>query len=127
MIPKTSTFPKGPHYRLEQGDKVQVLNPKTFFFQDCYVANLAHGDEYYAPTLAEGPRTAEQLIDWMERDEIEIQYGMDIEGDYFIELYGKNKREPMVKYPKGKGCLREAIEFGLDMLERKDHNGRREP
>ena len=116
-IIRTSTYPKGPAKHLEQGDIVSRMLPNGRF-KDCYVAELEHGDEYFA-AQQDIPRSDATILAWMEENGIEIQYGMDIDGDESIELYGTNKRDPLVKYPKGPGCLRAACEFCLDMEDQR--------
>ena len=119
MILKTSTHPRGPSSHLNDGDIVQRLMPNGRF-KDTYACELIDGDEYWVPSYIQSKRNAETILDFMEEENLELQYGMDIDGDEFIELYGFNKREPLVKYPRGKGCLRQALEFAMDMGE---HSG----
>ena len=115
---KTSTFPRGPHWQLEQNTIVQVLQGNGRF-KDCYVGELSHGDEYYIPDLHNVPRPAEVLLAWLENHRIEIDYTFDMDGDKAIELTREDDRSPLVSYPFGEGSLAEAINFCMDLMERK--------
>ena len=115
---KTSTFPRGPHWQLEQNTIVQVLQGNGRF-KDCYVGEFSHGDEYYIPDLRNVPRPAEVLLAWLENHRIEIDYTFDMDGDKAIELTRENDRAPLVSYPFGEGSLAEAINFCMDLMERK--------
>jgi hypothetical protein len=70
-------------------------------------------------TLRNVPRPAEVLIAWLENHRIEIDYTFDMDGDKAIELTRENDRAPLVSYPFGEGSLAEAINFCMDLMERK--------
>ncbi len=99
---------------MDSDEIVQVLQHNGRF-KDTYVGEILYGDEYYAPAPEDTPRTGDQILEWMDINGIEIQYGMDIDGYTCVEVYGANKRDPMVKYPSGKDALRQAVEFCMDM------------
>ncbi len=120
MIAKTSTYPKGQHWKLDAGDIVQrvetVAGRKRF--RDCYVHELTEGDEYWMPEPSEDtPRTGDVILSWMEENGIENNIDYDIDGKpESIELCSK-VGQTLVTYPYGKGCLREACEFIMDLEE----------
>ena len=103
----------GPASQLDLAEQVQLLG-KNGHFTDYYVADLVPGDEYFLPNHNQ-KRTADQILAFIEDNELELQYAMDVDGDEMIEWFGKNKRDPLVKYPKRKGCVRESVEFLMDM------------
>ena len=113
---KTSTYPKGPHWKLSKDDIVQVLQPNGRL-KDCYVGALCSGDEYLIPSPQDVPRTAAMLLEWLQDNNIEVDYTFDLDGAKAIELSRENDRFPLVTYPCGKGSLVEAINFCIDQEE----------
>jgi len=121
MIAKTSTYPKGPHRNFPQDTIVQALTTVagTLRFRDTTIGELEDNQEYYVPLVAESeegqPRSAEQVLDWMEGNKIEVNYMTSVDGEEeTLELYREFDRNPLVKYPFGKGALKEAVEFCMD-------------
>lgn len=72
-IIKTSTFPKGKHYKLKQGEIVQLLQANGRF-RDCYVTDLMDGDEYYMPEGIVPPRTDSDRVAFINKGRYDIQF-----------------------------------------------------
>jgi hypothetical protein len=124
MIIYTSTYPKGQHWKLEAEHVVQRIETVCGQqrLRDCYVAELCNGDEYFIPAASketDTPRTDAMILSWMEENGIENYFHHDIDGKpESLELCNKHGH-CLVKYPYGKGCLKEACEFVMDEEDRK--------
>jgi hypothetical protein len=72
-IIKTSTFPKGKHYQLKQGEIVQLLQANGRF-RDCYVTDLMDGDEYFMPEGIVPPRTDSDRVAFINKGRYDIDF-----------------------------------------------------
>jgi hypothetical protein len=125
MIIKTSTYPLGPANHMDSDTIVQRLQEVSGQqrFVDDYVGALCDGDEYWiSGRVPDKPkkRTGDQILAWIE------DRGIDAEFDYDVDmrcesviLYSKHG-QPLVTYPYGEGCVREACEFLMDQEDRED-------
>ena len=118
MIAKTSTYPKGQHWKLSLDDIVQRVETiaGTKRFRDTYVHELQDGDEYWIPGLT-NTRTDTMLRQHLERNCIDVVWNTDVEGNpESVELVSK-WGQTLCTYPFGDNCLAEAINFDIDQRE----------
>jgi len=87
-IIKTSTFPKGKHHQLKQGEIVQLLQANGRF-RDCYVTDLMDGDEYYMPEGIVPPRTDADRVAFIGKGRYDIQFSPAMETCDIYDNYAK--------------------------------------
>jgi hypothetical protein len=117
MILRTSTFPKGPAKHLDEGDLVQVINQRGLF-KDCYKANLEDGDEYLVPEeLEPSPRTAQELLDYIETNCLEIETFNDVDGRPFEVAVHDMWASELWRSDYYVGWLTETINYIMDQDE----------
>ena len=116
MIYKTSTFPNGPARHMDANDIVQELQPNGRF-KDSYVGALAFGDEYYAPRPVKRKRTAEEILAYIEDEQIEwlIQDGVDGEFAY-AEIY-KGTQLLILWKDNSNGWITDCMNYLIDESE----------
>ncbi len=68
-------------------DVVQELQPNGRF-KDIYVGHLKAGDEYYAPSPVKRKRTAEEILAYIEDNEVEWIIQKDVDGFFeYTEIF----------------------------------------
>lgn len=111
---KLFTYPQGVANKLGQDIYVQRLNELNRF-DDCLVIDLEEGDQYFVHPKALPNRTPEDILGFIERKQIDIEYHTDVDGRVTsIWLYSwQNKISEEVKTTS----LVDAINYLMDMDE----------
>ena len=115
-IIKTSTYPNGPAKHLDLNDVVQLLLSNGRF-KDSYVGELTEGDEYYAPSPREKPRTDADRWAYMVEHKLEFIHQHDLDGKIdFIDVdSGVLGRGVLVQGMTSLKTVEEAIDYLMDM------------
>jgi len=108
------TYPQGVANKLGQDAYVQRLNELNRF-DDCLVVDLNEGDQYFVHPKALPSRTAEDILGFIDRKCIDIQYRTDVEGKVTgIDLYSYENK---ISETLGTASIRDAINYLMDMDE----------
>ena len=111
---KLYTYPQGVANKLGQDTYVQRLNELNRF-DDCLVLALDEGDQYFVHPKELPSRTPEDILNFIERKQIDIQYNTDIDSKVTsISLYSwENKISEEVCT----ASLVDAVNYLMDMDE----------
>jgi hypothetical protein len=111
---KLYTYPQGVANKLGQDTYVQRLNELNRF-DDCLVVDLDEGDQYFVHPRALPSRTPDDILNFIEDKQIDIQYNTDVDGKTTsIELYSWENR---ISHTINTSSLVDAINFLMDMDE----------
>lgn len=107
-----STYPDGVARKLGQDVVVQRLNLLNKF-DDCTIEELQDGDKYFVPTQELPQRSAEDILDYIERNQIDIMH-MISSDEIEIELHS---HKTQLVETLCTSSVRDAINYLMDMSE----------
>ena len=107
-----STYPDGVAQKLGQDVVVQRLNLLNKF-DDCTIEELQDGDKYFVPTQELPQRSAEDILDYVERNQIDIMH-MISSDEIEIELHS---HKTQLVETLCTSSVRDAINYLMDMSE----------
>ena len=106
------TYPAGLANKLGQDVTVQRLNDLNRF-DDCLVVDLDDGDQYFVHPQSLPKRRDEDILNFMDRKCIDVQYRADVEGKVTaIDLYSF---EHKISHSLSSTCLKDCINYLMDM------------
>lgn len=107
-----NTYPEGLANKLGQDVTVQRLNDLNRF-DDCLVVDLNDGDKYFVHPKSLPQRTADDILNFMDRKCIDVQYRADVEGKVnAIDLYSFENK---ISQAYSSTCLKDCINYLMDM------------
>jgi hypothetical protein len=106
------TYPAGLANKLGQDVTVQRLNELNRF-DNCLVVDLDDGDQYFVHPKSLPQRTADDILNFMDRKCIDVEYRADVEGKVTaIDLYSF---EHKISHSLSSTCLKDCINYLMDM------------
>ena len=107
-----STYPDGVARKLGQDVVVQRLNLLNKF-DDCTIEELQDGDQYFVPTHELPQRSAEDILNYIEENQIDIMH-MISSDETEIELHSHKTELVETLWTDS---VRDAINYLMDMSE----------
>jgi hypothetical protein len=107
-----STYPDGVAQKLGQDVVVQRLNLLNKF-DDCTIEELQDGDKYFVPTHELPQRSAEDILNYIEENQIDIMH-MISSDETEIELHS---HKTQLVETLCTDSVRDAINYLMDMSE----------
>ena len=106
------TYPHGIANSLGQDAFVQRLNDLNKF-DDCLVIDLEEGDKYFAYKPKLPKRTAQQILDFIQKKNLDIFFIRNVDGD--CKQIGVYSAESHIDTDVRTSSLEDAINYIMDM------------